>query len=95
MSEYPWRRLFNGLRGSRHTHAAHAEDKRGRRSRRGAPVAEIATVLALRRTGEMAGIDHVHLIVAGELSMAGFTRPLTAQLTVDDGGSISGTIPLV
>jgi len=27
--------------------------------------------------------------------MAGFTRPLTAQLTVDDGGSISGTIPLV
>ena len=26
--------------------------------------------------------------------MAGVTRPLTAQLTVEDGGSIRGTIPL-
>ena len=26
--------------------------------------------------------------------MAGVTRPLTAQLTIEDGGSIRGTIPL-
>jgi polyisoprenoid-binding protein YceI len=35
------------------------------------------------------------LTVEGELSMAGATRPLTAQLTVGDGGAIGGTIPLV
>jgi polyisoprenoid-binding protein YceI len=34
------------------------------------------------------------LTVEGELSMAGTTRPLTAQLTVDEGGAVSGTIPL-
>jgi polyisoprenoid-binding protein YceI len=34
------------------------------------------------------------LTVEGELSMAGTARPLTAQLTVGDGGAISGTIPL-
>ena len=34
------------------------------------------------------------LTVEGELSMAGSTRPLTAQLTVGDGGAVSGTIPL-
>jgi len=38
--------------------------------------------------------EHAHLVVAGELSMAGVTRPLTAQLTVEDGRSIRGTIPL-
>jgi polyisoprenoid-binding protein YceI len=38
--------------------------------------------------------DNAHLIVAGALSMAGVTRPLIAQLTVEDGGSITGTIPL-
>jgi polyisoprenoid-binding protein YceI len=34
------------------------------------------------------------LTVEGELSMAGSARPLTAHLTVGDGGAISGTIPL-
>ena len=34
------------------------------------------------------------LTVEGELSMAGVARPLTAQLTVDDGGAVSATIPL-
>ena len=38
--------------------------------------------------------EHARLIVAGELSMAGVTRPLTAQLTIEDGGSIRGTMPL-
>ena len=33
------------------------------------------------------------LMVAGELSLAGSTRPLTAELTVD-GAVVSGTIPL-
>jgi polyisoprenoid-binding protein YceI len=34
------------------------------------------------------------LTTEGELSMAGSTRPLAAQLTVDDGDRVSGTIPL-
>jgi polyisoprenoid-binding protein YceI len=34
------------------------------------------------------------LTVEGELTMAGSTRPLTAQLTVEEGGAISGTILL-
>jgi polyisoprenoid-binding protein YceI len=34
------------------------------------------------------------LTVEGELTMAGSTHPLTAQLTVADGGAISGTITL-
>jgi polyisoprenoid-binding protein YceI len=34
------------------------------------------------------------LTVEGELSLAGSSRPLTAQLTVNDGGEFSGTIPL-
>jgi polyisoprenoid-binding protein YceI len=34
------------------------------------------------------------LTAEGELSMASSTRPLTAQLTVNDGGRVSGTIPL-
>jgi polyisoprenoid-binding protein YceI len=34
------------------------------------------------------------LTVEGELTMAGSTRPLTAQLTVEEGGAISGTIRL-
>jgi polyisoprenoid-binding protein YceI len=31
-------------------------------------------------------------MVEGELSMAGSTRPLTAQLNIEDGGGIGGTI---
>jgi polyisoprenoid-binding protein YceI len=38
--------------------------------------------------------DGRRLHVEGELSMAGSARPVTAQLTVEDGGAISGTIPL-
>jgi polyisoprenoid-binding protein YceI len=34
------------------------------------------------------------LTVDGELTMAGSTRPVTAQLSVEDGGAISGTIPV-
>ena len=37
--------------------------------------------------------DERGLVVRGELSLAGSTRPLTAQLTVD-GGTVSGAIPL-
>ena len=44
--------------------------------------------------------SHVRLVeddgatVEGELSMAGIARPLTAQLTVEDGATVSATIPL-
>jgi polyisoprenoid-binding protein YceI len=38
--------------------------------------------------------DGDRLTVEGELSMAGSTRPLTAQLSVEDGGRVSGTIPV-
>jgi polyisoprenoid-binding protein YceI len=38
--------------------------------------------------------DSGRLTVEGALSMAGRTGPLTADLGVDDGGAISGTIPL-
>jgi polyisoprenoid-binding protein YceI len=34
------------------------------------------------------------LVVDGELTMAGKTRPVTAQLDVDADGRVSGTIPL-
>jgi polyisoprenoid-binding protein YceI len=34
------------------------------------------------------------LTVEGELSMGGNTRPLSVQLTVQDDGAVSGTIPL-
>jgi polyisoprenoid-binding protein YceI len=34
------------------------------------------------------------LTVDGELTMAGNTRPISAQLSVDDGGAITGTIPV-
>ncbi|MEA2141609.1 MAG: hypothetical protein QOI64_39 [Solirubrobacteraceae bacterium] len=34
------------------------------------------------------------LVAEGDLTMAGSTRPVTAQLDVDAGGRITGTIPL-
>jgi polyisoprenoid-binding protein YceI len=34
------------------------------------------------------------LTVEGELSMAGSTRPVSVQLTVEDDGAVSGTVPL-
>jgi polyisoprenoid-binding protein YceI len=38
--------------------------------------------------------DGGRLTVDGELTMAGSTRPVTAELSVEDGGGVSGTIPL-
>jgi polyisoprenoid-binding protein YceI len=38
--------------------------------------------------------DGRRLRVEGELSMAGSVRPLIVELTVEDGGAVSGTIPL-
>jgi polyisoprenoid-binding protein YceI len=38
--------------------------------------------------------DGGRLTVEGQLSMAGSTRPLTAQLSVENGGRLSGTIPV-
>jgi hypothetical protein len=38
--------------------------------------------------------DSGRLAVEGELSMAGSARPLTAHLSVEAGGALSGTIPL-
>jgi polyisoprenoid-binding protein YceI len=38
--------------------------------------------------------DAGEIAVDGELQMAGSTRPLTAQLSVEDGGAISATIPV-
>jgi polyisoprenoid-binding protein YceI len=40
------------------------------------------------------GEDRRKLAVEGELSMAGSVGPLAAELTLEDGGAISGTIPL-
>jgi polyisoprenoid-binding protein YceI len=44
---------------------------------------------AVRPDGGGAG-----LTVDGELTMAGSTRPITAQVSVEDGGAISATIPV-
>ncbi len=47
------------------------------------------------RATDVRPVDDVGVLtVVGELSMAGSARPLTAQLTVEDGGAITGTIPL-
>jgi polyisoprenoid-binding protein YceI len=50
--------------------------------------------IQFRSSGVRRADDGGRLTVEGELSMAGSTRPLTAQLSVDDGGEVSGTIPL-
>ena len=39
--------------------------------------------------------DGGRLTVEGELSMAGSTGPLTAQLSVEDGAGVTGTIPVM
>jgi hypothetical protein len=39
-------------------------------------------------------LDDSGITVEGELSMAGSARPLTARLSVEDGGGLGGTIPL-
>jgi len=38
--------------------------------------------------------DGGRLAVDGELTMAGSTRPVTAELSVAEGGGVSGTIPV-
>jgi polyisoprenoid-binding protein YceI len=50
--------------------------------------------IQFRSSGVRPASDTCRLTVEGELSMAGSTRPLTAQLNVEDGGRVSGTIPL-
>jgi polyisoprenoid-binding protein YceI len=50
--------------------------------------------IRFRATGVRLLEEERRLTVEGELSMAGSARPLTAQLTVDEGGAVSGTIPL-
>jgi polyisoprenoid-binding protein YceI len=50
--------------------------------------------IEFRSRGVRLGDDGGLLTVEGELSMAGSTRPVTAQLSVDDDGGISGTIPV-
>jgi polyisoprenoid-binding protein YceI len=49
--------------------------------------------IQFRSTGVRPEGDGARLTVDGELAMAGSTRPVTAQLTVEDG-AISGTIPV-
>jgi polyisoprenoid-binding protein YceI len=47
------------------------------------------------RAGNVRPADEAgRLTVDGELSMAGSTRPLTAELSVEDSGAISATIPV-
>ena len=54
---------------------------------RGQPIAfRSSTVRSSDRDGP--------LVVEGELTIAGTTRPVTAQLDVDADGRVSGTIPL-
>ena len=50
--------------------------------------------IQFRATGVRPADDGGHLTVDGELSMAGSTRPLAAQLSVEDGGAITATIPV-
>ena len=52
------------------------------------------TPIRFRASGVGRSDDGASLAIDGELSMAGSTQPLTAQLTVGDGGAIRGTIPV-
>jgi len=47
-----------------------------------------------RSSGVRAADAGGRLTVEGALSMGGSTRPLTADLSVEEGGAISGTIPV-
>jgi polyisoprenoid-binding protein YceI len=50
--------------------------------------------IAFRSSGvELAG-DGSHLVVRGDLTMAGATRAISAQLSADPGGHVTGTIPV-
>jgi polyisoprenoid-binding protein YceI len=46
------------------------------------------------RSSSVSQVDAGHLVVKGELAMAGSTRPVTAPLDVDAGGRVNGTVPL-
>jgi polyisoprenoid-binding protein YceI len=50
--------------------------------------------IQFRSSGVRADGGGAGLTIDGELTMAGTTRPITAQLSVDDAGAISGTIPV-
>jgi polyisoprenoid-binding protein YceI len=50
--------------------------------------------IRFRSSAVRLGDDGRRLAVEGELSMAASTRPLTADLSVEDNGRVSGTIPL-
>ena len=50
--------------------------------------------IQFRSSGVRPADDGGRLTVEGALSMAGSTRPLTAHLRVENGGAISGTIPV-
>jgi polyisoprenoid-binding protein YceI len=50
--------------------------------------------IQFRSSGVQVADDGSRLTVAGELSMAGSTRPVTVQLNVEDGGDVSAAIPL-
>jgi polyisoprenoid-binding protein YceI len=50
--------------------------------------------IQFRSSGVRSADGGGRLTAEGELSMASSTRPLTAQVTVTDGGRVSGTIPL-
>jgi polyisoprenoid-binding protein YceI len=46
------------------------------------------------RSSTVSPVGAEHLVVKGELVMAGSTRPLTAPLDVDAKGRVTGTVPL-
>jgi polyisoprenoid-binding protein YceI len=50
--------------------------------------------IQFRSKGVRPADDGARLTVEGDLQMAGSTGPLTAVLSVEDGGALSGTIPL-
>jgi polyisoprenoid-binding protein YceI len=50
--------------------------------------------IQFRSSGVRPADDGGRLTVEGELAMAGSTRPLTAQLNMEDDGRVSGTIPV-
>jgi len=46
------------------------------------------------RSSSVTAVDAEHLVVKGELAMAGSTQPMTAALDVAAGGRVRGTVPL-
>ena len=50
--------------------------------------------IQFRSSGVRPADDGGRLTVEGELSMAGHTGPVAAQLSVDERGAVTGTIPL-